>query len=82
MLILLAALAASADTPPPAQPVKDPIVCKRPRTSDVGTHMRPQPVCMKKSEWDLAEKNTQTQLDRLHDRASVDPGRAQGQRPQ
>jgi hypothetical protein len=84
MLILLAALATAADTPPPAQGVKDadPIVCKRPHTSDVGTHMRPKPVCMKKSDWEYTEKNTQNELDRLRDRGSIDPGKVGAQRPQ
>jgi hypothetical protein len=83
MIILVAALAAVGGVPSATPPRDaDPIVCKRPHISDVGTHMRPQPVCMKKSEWELSEKNTQTELDRLHDRSSVDPGKAGGQRPQ
>jgi hypothetical protein len=30
---------------------------------------------MKKSEWDLAEKNTQNELQMLHDRSAFNPGR-------
>jgi hypothetical protein len=82
MLILIAALAVAADTPPAAQATdSDSVVCKRARTSDVGTHMRPKPVCMKKSEWDLVEKHTQTELQSLHERSSFDPGKAEGHGP-
>jgi len=83
MLVLLAALAAAANSPaistPPAN--TDPIVCKRDRTAEVGTHMRPKPRCMKKSDWDIVEKNTQNQLQNLQDRSSFDPGKAEGARP-
>jgi hypothetical protein len=74
MLILLA-LAAAAQVPA-AQPANDadPIVCKRAKSSDVGTHMRPQKVCMKKSEWEFTEKNTQNELRTLHDRSAFNPG--------
>jgi len=84
MLIFLAALAASADPTSSTPPVKDadPVICKRDRGSEVGTHMAPPKVCMKKSEWDIVEKHTQTELQALHDRSSFDPGKADGHRPQ
>jgi hypothetical protein len=84
MLILVAAFASMANPLQAAPPAKDPdpIVCKRDETPEVGSHMRPKPVCMKKSEWDLVEKNTQEQLTRLQDRSAFDPGRAEGNRPQ
>lgn len=75
MLFLLSTLAAAALAPAtqaPADP--DPVVCKRSKTSDVGTHMRPEKVCMKKSEWDLIAKNTQNELQHLSDRAAFNPG--------
>lgn len=75
MLILLTALAAAAQapaTPPAADP--DPVVCKRSKTSEVGTHMRSQKVCMKKSDWELSEKNTRQELQTLSDRAALNPG--------
>jgi len=76
MLVLLTVLAAAAQAPT-AQPASDAdtIVCKRAKTSDVGSHLRPQKVCMKKSDWELMEKNTQNELQTLHDRSSFDPGR-------
>ena len=79
MLILLAGLAAAAQ-PPAAQPARDPdpIVCKRSKTSDVGSHLRPEKVCMKKSAWELAERNTQNELQTLSDRAAFNPGKDPG----
>jgi len=75
MLFLLSTLAAAVLAPtvqPPADP--DPIVCKRSKSSDVGTHMRAEKVCMKKSDWDLLAKNTQNELRDLSDRAAFNPG--------
>ena len=84
MFVLFAALAAATASPAgaPANPA-DEIVCKRDKTAEVGTHMRSKRVCMKRSDWDLVEKNTQNQLQNLQDRSSFDPGKAQGAgRPQ
>ncbi len=83
MLTLLAVLASMATVPEASPPPKDadPIVCKRDQTSDVGTHMRPKPVCMKRSEWDYVERKTQYELHSLQDRSSFDPGRAEGHGP-
>jgi hypothetical protein len=82
MLVLLASLAAAAASPagPPANPA-DEIVCKRDKSPDVGTHMRSKRVCMKRSEWEIVEKNTQNQLQNLQDRSSYNPGMADGHRP-
>ena len=76
MFVLLTALAVAAPAAA-AQPVDpaDPVVCKRDKNADVGTHMRPAKVCMKKSDWELSEKDTQNELRTLHDRASYNPGR-------
>ena len=84
MLILLAALVASTDptSSTPAAKDADPIVCKRDQGSEVGTHMAPPKICMKKSEWDLVEKHTQTELQSLRERSSFDPGMANGHKPQ
>jgi hypothetical protein len=78
MLILLAALGAAAQPATAAPPPKadDPIICKRDASSEVGTHMRPKPVCMKKSEWQLVEQNAQRELSNLKERSAKDPGMA------
>lgn len=83
MLLLIAAVAAVAPQSPPQQAADpDPVVCKRDRTSEVGTHMRAGKVCMKKSEWDFVERNTQRELQTFKDHSAFDPGTAQGARPQ
>ena len=82
MIVLLASLAAAAASPasPPANPA-DEIVCKRDKTTENNTHMRAKRVCMKRSDWEIVEKNTQNQLQNLQDRSSFDPGKADGSRP-
>ena len=83
MLLLIAAFAAAAQQSPPQQAADpDPVVCKHDRTSEVGTHMRAGKVCMKKSEWDFVERNTQRELQTFKDHSAFDPGTAQGARPQ
>jgi hypothetical protein len=84
MLIFLAGLATAANTPAATPPAADPdpIICKRDQSSEVGTHMRPKPVCMKKSEWEFVERHTQNELQSLHERSAFDPGKAEGPRPQ
>jgi hypothetical protein len=74
---LLMAQAAAGTPPKPVDPKGDAIVCHSAQ-SDVGTHMHPKRVCMKKSEWDLVQANTDTQLDRIQDRGSFAPGMAEG----
>ncbi|HSR01130.1 MAG TPA: hypothetical protein VLM36_14585 [Sphingomicrobium sp.] len=44
--------------------------------------MRAGKVCMKKSEWDFVERNTQRELQTFKDHSAFDPGTAQGARPQ
>lgn len=80
MIGLLLAFAAAAQAQPttvtaPPAPKVDPIVCHR-EDSEVGTHMRPKPVCMKKSDWDFIEKHTQEQLRVLGERSHFDPGQS------
>ena len=76
-LLGLAAVAQAQPTTVTASPAPnaDPVICHRPE-SEVGTHMRPKPVCMKKSDWDLVEKNTQEQLRILGERSNFDPGKS------
>jgi hypothetical protein len=56
-------------------------VCQHPDTSEVGTHLRPKKVCMKKSDWDIVQKQTERELRSLRERNAFDPGRAEGHRP-
>lgn len=80
MLALLLGLAV-ADQPPASAAEADPVVCVRPRAgSEVGTHMRPKKVCLKKSEWDIIDKHTKETLQSINDRGN-NPGRADGHAP-
>ncbi|MGZ2411593.1 hypothetical protein ACUXST_000990 [Sphingomonas sp. F9_3S_D5_B_2] len=85
MITLFVGLAAAAQAKaatPPATPVDaDPVICQRDNTSEVGTHMKPKKICMKRSDWDIVEKQTHKELQSLRDRNSFDPGRAEGHRP-
>jgi hypothetical protein len=74
MLALLLALSANATAAPATPADDDPIICTRDYVgSEVGTHMHAKKTCMKKSERDLVEKNTQRELRYLHD-LHQDPG--------
>ena len=80
MLVFLGVLAAAAANPaqPPAKPDADPVVCVRQNIgSEVGTHIRPQKVCMKKSDWEIVERHTKETLQSINDRGN-NPGRAEG----
>jgi hypothetical protein len=77
MLSLIIALAAAAQgTAAPQAPVADPVVCQR-QQSEVGTHMRPKKVCMRKSEWDYVERHTRDKLQSLNEKGT-NPGQALG----
>ena len=80
MLLVLFMLAVTGPTRSSAKS-EDPVICRRDTNSEVGTHMRPSQVCMKKSDWDIIEKNTQNELQSLHERSSFDPGMASGHKP-
>jgi hypothetical protein len=75
MLVFLSLLAAAAQAPAATPPAadKDPIICTSSGQSEVGTHMRPKKVCMRKSDWDYVEKNTRTQLQSINQRGN-NPG--------
>lgn len=78
-LVTALILVGQAATPPPAED-KDPIICSKRSTSDVGTHMAPKRVCMRKSDWDIIERKSRDELQSLHDK-HLDPGRAEGHGP-
>ena len=63
MVSLIIALAVAAQGTP-AQPVadEDPVVCQR-QQSEVGTHMRPKKVCMRKSDRAYVDQQEKQQSD-------------------
>ena len=78
MLLLTLLALGAADPAPPAAKDKDPVICTRQNVGEeVGTHMRPKKVCMKKSEWDLVEAHTKETLQSINGRGN-NPGRAEG----
>jgi hypothetical protein len=69
MLVLLTALAAAAQVPAATTPAKDndPIICTRDNVgSEVGTHMRPKKVCMKKSDRDFIEQQAKRTINSIN----------------
>ena len=55
----------------------DPIVCEKKTDHMVGTRIKAKRVCMRKSEWDDIERNTQRALRAVNDRR-LHPGAANG----
>lgn len=70
-LLWLSAASVGADT---VAKEDDPVICRR-EQSEVGTHMRPKKICMKKSEWDFIEDHTRNKLQSINQRGN-NPGRA------
>ena len=69
MLVLLSALAAAAQVPAATSPANadDPIICTRENVgSEVGTHMRPKKICMKKSEREFIEQQAKRTLQSIN----------------
>ena len=68
MLVLLSALAAAAQVPGASAPAADdPIICTRDNVgSEVGTHMRPKKVCMKKSEREFIEQQAKRTMNSIN----------------
>jgi hypothetical protein len=81
LFVFLIALvgAAQATAALPAEDPNDPVICHR-QQSEVGTHMAPKKICLRRSDWDLIEKNTQRELQNLQDK-HLDPGRTDGHGP-
>lgn len=76
MIELIGAIALLSAVADPAEPAKDPVICKGDRSSrSIGSNMLNQRECRRKSEWDAIEKQTQRDMQQVHDRY-VAPGRA------
>ncbi len=81
MLTLLAALmsAQAAAAAPPAKEA-DPVVCTRPRsTHTVGTRLRSKKICLRQSDWDFVNDNSQRELKSLNER-TLYPAEVKGRR--
>lgn len=76
MLSLIAAMmmVQAEAAAPVASNADDPIVCTRRANSTVGTRMKQKRTCLRKSDWDYIEKQTQQEMQSLRDR-HLSPGR-------
>jgi hypothetical protein len=81
MLTLITALMltqVAAQQQPPKE--ADPLVCTRARGNHtVGTRLRTKRVCLRKSEWDYVDQNSQRELKQLNDR-TLHPAEIKGGR--
>ena len=77
MLSLLVFAGLAAVEAPASATDADPVVCKTPKISEVGTRMKPKKVCMRQSQWDYEHKVTQRGLTELTDKGRH-PGEARG----
>ena len=76
VLIAVALLSCGVSAPAFAaqEPAEDKRICKRDRSFQTGSHLsRPRKICMKASEWQELEQESQRNIDRLRDRRGVDP---------
>jgi len=76
ILVLFAASAGSAPAAPPPATEDDPIVCVKVNVGEeVGTHIRAKKkVCMKKSDREFIEQQTQRTLDNINNSGNTNPG--------
>lgn len=80
IVVALLVLASAADTSTASAPkadLEDPVVCRKAKLPDVGTRFKPKPVCMRKSDWAMFDKQNETELRQINQRGS-NPGRAEG----
>ena len=66
MLTVIAAMMLAPTAAEAQADKKDPIICTRRGNHTVGTRLGKR-VCMKKSEWDYTEKQTQKEMQQLRD---------------
>ena len=76
-MILLAALALAAVEAPEQTVEDDPVVCQKRAIPMVGTRLKQNRICMKKSEWADMERRTDRALQKIHEHSPT-RGRAEG----
>jgi hypothetical protein len=75
-LILAAAAGTPAEQAQKAD-LENPDVCRRSKQPEVGTRMKPKPVCQRKSDWAMFDKNNENELRQINQRGN-NPGKAEG----
>lgn len=80
IVVALMFLASATDTSTAAAPkadLEDPVVCRKSKLPDVGTRFKPKPVCMRKSDWAMQDKQNENELRQINQRGN-NPGLAEG----
>ena len=75
--LVFASAQAAAPAAAPKANLDDPVVCRRSKLPEVGTRMKPKPVCQRKSDWAMFDKNNENELRQINLRGS-NPGKAEG----
>ena len=66
--VLFAATAVAAGDTNAAAKSDNPVICKKDRSYQTGSHMRRPPVCKLKSDWNLEETEAQRRIQQMRDR--------------
>ena len=66
--VVFAAAAVAAEGSGASAKAEDPVVCKKDRSFNTGSHMRRAAVCKLKSEWAFEEKQAQRELQSVRDK--------------
>jgi hypothetical protein len=76
-LLVFASAQGAAPAVAPKADLQDPVVCRRSKLPEVGTRMKPKPVCQRKSDWAMFDKQNETELRQINQRGN-NPGKAEG----
>ena len=76
-LLTFASVAGAEPAVAPKADLKDPVVCRKAKLPDVGTRFKPKPVCQRKSDWAMFDKQNENELRQINNRGN-NPGKAEG----
>lgn len=75
--LVVASAQGDASAALPKANLEDPVVCRRSKLPEVGTRMKPKPVCQRKSDWSMFDKQNENEL-RLINQRGQNAGKADG----
>ncbi|HET7709042.1 MAG TPA: hypothetical protein VFK50_05845 [Sphingomicrobium sp.] len=75
-LLVFASAQGAAPAVSPKPNFEDPVVCRRSKLPEVGTRMKPKPVCQRKSDWAMFDKQNENELRQINQRGN-NPGKAE-----
>ena len=76
-LLVMTAASGAEPTVAPKADLEDPVVCRKAKLPEVGTRFKPKPVCQRKSDWAMFDKNNENELRQINNRGS-NAGKAEG----